>query len=73
MDDIILKYKFGDEVVIKDINTVGMVISVWIKKQDIQYEIRYYKGEGFYEKYFYEEELENNKDASAVKVGFKKP
>ena len=52
------KYALGDKIKIRELTTMGRIISIWIVTTGVQYEVRYFMDGKAQKEYFYEDELE---------------
>ena len=50
-------YKINDSVKIKELQVVGIVDSVWIRRDSTEYEVRYFSNGDRKKEYFLQEEL----------------
>lgn len=55
--EINFKFAIGDKVMIKEIETKGIVLSVWAGRRGEEYQVRYCYNGKFEEIYFFEHEI----------------
>jgi len=61
MKQIKIRWDINDRVMIKELKTIGGVISIWIVSRGTQYEVRYFYNGDAKSIYFFENELEDAK------------
>ena len=57
MKSIEIKYEIGSKVRIIELEVIGIVKSIWITQQGIEYQVRYFDKAEANTIYFYEDEL----------------
>lgn len=55
--NITCKHDLDDKVVIKPLEKTGYILSIWIDRKGLRYQVRYLHSAEMKENYFYENEL----------------